>query len=99
MDQNQAQLIQPAAVNIANEQLDAVCDANPALYPLGLELVVCVPGALEPIGKIHVPSGRAVALLPLGMSAHLRAAVGKAIEEAQKQAAGQGKVVAPGFRR
>lgn len=52
--------------------------SNPDVFPMGIEVVLHVPGKLEPIGRIVVPPGLVVALIGPGGAKELVASTRQA---------------------
>ena len=84
--------IAPGAHGLFGHQVQIVANVDPELFPNGLEMIVMVPGSLEPFGKIMCPPGAMLAAIPDQMAAHIR-------KEIKKQAPTilGGQVAAPGF--
>jgi hypothetical protein len=74
--------------------LAPVAFADPKAYPHGLEVVVFVPGQLEPLGKSALPPGCALVAMDPAGSAMFVAQVRKAMGAARRT---PGQINAPGL--
>lgn len=87
--------IAPSQIMLQGENLDVIAYANPDKFPVGLEILVMVPGSLEPIARAHVDRGRLVAVMPITMSRELATQTKQALDTLPAEV--RGKIKTPGF--
>jgi len=93
-------LIQPVTVPNADATMQIIADADPEMFPDGIDLIIGAPGRIQPLGHLVLPKGCLVAVMPPGLMAdHMRAQM-KAAIAAQKalQRAAERRVDIPGAR-
>jgi len=84
--------IVPVNAPIMGANITIVADANPGLFPNGLEITIFVPGTLKPLGSGPIPCDHMLAIVPPQIARQIRAEMHK---HAQR-VAGPGEVRAPG---
>lgn len=93
MSETNGPQIEPRTLPLGGEGIAVIADAMPEFFPLGLEVVLCVPGKIEPVGRIVMPAGTMLAIVPPGMSGQIRRELRKKLAQ---QAKTPGKVNPPG---
>ncbi len=90
-DQNNVPRISPANVQMMGESIQVVADADPELFPHGLQIMFTAPGELRPLGGGPVPVGWMVALIPPPIAKPMRSAARQAMRQQQQLAPGEVK--------
>lgn len=52
--------------------LDVFADVDETQFPLGIEIILCKPGDIQPLGKGMIPVGCMLACIPAEVAAHIR---------------------------
>jgi hypothetical protein len=84
-------ILQTSPLDVQGVPVEIAFDVHPEQYPHGVELLLMLPGKLQPFGKIEVKRGVILMALPPMIAANLRALHAKEMaDHAKKQAANGG---------